>query len=225
VGEAVLRGVAERTGAQEGDLVLMSAGVPAALNPALGELRQRLAHARGLVPQEVWAPAWVTDFPLFKEGEEGRLESEHHPFTAPHDEDLVSLEESPLSARAKCYDLVLNGVELASGSIRVHRRDIQQRILSLLGIDEREAERRFGFFLRALDYGAPPHGGIAFGLDRWVMMLAGERTLREVIAFPKTAGGSCPLTGAPAPADPAQLKELGLTVEGWAEDESWSASL
>ncbi len=216
VGEGVLQGVVERTGAQEGDLVLLSAGPPAALNPAVGELRRRLAHERGLVDTGAWAPAWITDFPLFKAGEGGRLDSEHHPFTAPHEEDLPLLEEDPLRARAKCYDLVLNGVELASGSIRIHRRDVQQQILSLLGIDQEEAERRFGFFLRALEYGAPPHGGIAFGLDRWVMMLAGERTLREVIAFPKTAGGSCPLTGAPAPVDEAQLTELGLTVEGGA---------
>ncbi len=220
VGEAVLRTVADRTGARRGDLVLMSAGPTAALNAALGELRSRLAHARGMVGEGNWAPVWITDFPLFKQGEDGKLESEHHPFTAPHGADLDSLEERPLQARAKCYDLVLNGVELASGSIRIHRRDVQQRILALLGIDREEAERRFGFFLRALEYGAPPHGGIAFGLDRWVMMLAGERTLREVIAFPKTAGGSCPLTGAPAPVDEAQLRDLGLSVGGWAEDES-----
>ncbi len=224
VNQGVLQGVADKAGAEEGDVVLISAGVPSTLNPALGELRRRLAHARGLVPDDVWAPAWITDFPLFKRGEGGRLDSEHHPFTAPRDEDLALLDEDALSARAKCYDLVLNGVELASGSIRIHRRDVQQRILALLGIGQEEAERRFGFFLRALEYGAPPHGGIAFGLDRWVMMLAGERTLREVIAFPKTAGGSCPLTGAPAPVDQAQLKELGLAVEGWTEDETRSSS-
>jgi len=219
VGEEVLREVADRMGMGEGDLVLLSAGTPGSLNPALGELRTRLARSRGLVPEGQWAPAWITDFPLFKPGEDGGLESEHHPFTSPHDEDIDSLEAEPLRARAKCYDLVLNGVELASGSIRIHRRDVQQRILSLVGIDAEEAERRFGFFLRALDYGVPPHGGIAFGLDRWVMMLAGEKTLREVIAFPKTAGGACPLTGAPAPVDEAQLDELGLVVKGWTEDE------
>ncbi|MCX7750976.1 MAG: hypothetical protein N2320_05515, partial [Candidatus Bipolaricaulota bacterium] len=158
------------------------------------------------------ALAWIVDFPLFKEGE-GRLEAEHHPFTAPRDEDLPLLETDPLRVRAKCYDLVVNGVELASGSIRIHRRELQEKIFRILGIGPEEAERRFGFFLRALEYGAPPHGGIAFGLDRWVMMMAGEPSIREVIAFPKTTTGACPLTEAPSPVDEAQLRELGLRLE------------
>lgn len=214
VEEGVLEDTARLVEAGQGDLVLLSAGPQASVTPALGELRLRLAHSRGLVPADAWAPAWITDFPLFKRGEDGTLHAEHHPFTSPRVDDVVHLEHDPLRARAQCYDLVLNGVELASGSIRIHQRELQQRILSLLGIGAEEAERRFGFFLRALEYGAPPHGGIAFGLDRWVMMLAGERSLREVIAFPKTAGGGCPLTGAPAPVDEGQLRDLGLTLEG-----------
>ncbi len=208
-GEA-LGTLAERAG--PGDLVLLAAGGEETVSAALGDLRLRLARELGLVPEGRWALAWIVDFPLFKQGE-GRLESEHHPFTSPRDEDLPLLDADPLKVRAKCYDLVVNGVELASGSIRIHRREVQERIFRILGIGPEEAERRFGFFLRALEYGAPPHGGIAFGLDRWVMMMAGEASIREVIAFPKTTTGACPLTDAPAPVDEAQLRELGLSLE------------
>ncbi|QAA76741.1 MAG: Aspartyl-tRNA synthetase [Candidatus Bipolaricaulis sibiricus] len=207
-----LHATAARAGARPGDLVLLAAGRPDTASTVLGDLRLRLAGELGLIPRERWSLTWIVDFPLFKEGE-GRLESEHHPFTAPRDDDLELLDTTPLRVRAKCYDLVMNGVELASGSIRIHRRDLQERIFRLLGIDPEEAERRFGFFLRALEYGAPPHGGIAFGLDRWVMMMAGEDSIREVIAFPKTTTGSCPLTDAPSPVDHEQLKELGLRLE------------
>ncbi len=203
--------VAGAAGARGGDLVLLAAGKPEVASTALGDLRLRLGRELGLIPADRWALAWVVDFPLFKEGE-GRLESEHHPFTSPRDEDLSLLETDPLKVRAKCYDLVVNGVELASGSIRIHRRELQERVFRILGIGPEEAERRFGFFLRALEYGAPPHGGIAFGLDRWVMMMAGEPSIREVIAFPKTTTGSCPLTDAPAPVDEEQLRELGLKL-------------
>lgn len=211
VSEETLGAIAARTGAGQGDLVLVAVGSSSAVAAALGGLRLRLAEELGLMRQERWALAWVVDFPLFKSGE-GRLESEHHPFTSPRDEDLPLLEADPLKVRAKCYDLVINGVELASGSIRIHRRELQERIFRILGIGPEEAERRFGFFLRALEYGAPPHGGIAFGLDRWVMMMAGEASIREVIAFPKTTTGACPLTDAPAPVDEGQLRELGLRL-------------
>ncbi len=213
VGEGVLANVAARAGLASGDLLLLAAGPEQTVAQALGELRVQLARERGLVPQGKWALAWIVDFPLFKLSAEGRLESEHHPFTSPKDEDLPFLETDPLRVHAKCYDLVVNGVELASGSIRIHRRELQERIFKILGIGPEEAERRFGFFLRALAYGAPPHGGIAFGLDRWVMMLAGENSIREVIAFPKTATGACPLTGAPAEVDEAQLRELRIKLD------------
>lgn len=211
--EELLRRAAEEAGAGKGDLLLLAAGPAEAAAEALGTLRLELAHELGLIRENAWALAWITDFPLFKLDEEGRIASEHHPFTSPHPDDIPLLETEPLKVRARSYDLVIDGVEIASGSIRIHRRDLQERIFNLLGLSEQEARKKFGFLLRALEYGAPPHGGIAFGLDRLVMMLAGESSIREVIAFPKTASGTCLLTGAPAEVDPGQLAELPLEVK------------
>jgi aspartyl-tRNA synthetase len=157
---------------------------------------------------------WIVNFPLFKYNqEEKRWESEHHPFTAPREEDFALLEKSPEKVRSCSYDLVLNGTELGSGSIRIHRQDLQEMIFRIIGIDKAEAEKRFGFLLEAFRFGAPPHGGIAFGLDRFLAILTGEESIREVIAFPKTQRGYCPLTGAPADVAEKQLKELGIKIK------------
>ncbi|MDD5653379.1 MAG: aspartate--tRNA ligase, partial [Candidatus Omnitrophica bacterium] len=154
---------------------------------------------------------WINDFPLFKfNDEENRWESEHHPFTAPAEEDLENLEKTPEKIKSRSYDLVLNGIELGSGSIRIHDQKLQQRIFKIIGIDEEQAKKRFGFLLEAFQYGAPPHGGFAFGIDRLLSLIAGESSIREVIAFPKTSAAYCPLTSAPSQVDEKQLKELGI---------------
>ncbi|MFA5177394.1 MAG: aspartate--tRNA ligase [Candidatus Omnitrophota bacterium] len=161
-----------------------------------------------------FAFAWVTDFPLFKfNAEEKRWESEHHPFTAPAQSGLAELEKSPDKVKSRSYDLVLNGVELGSGSIRIHNQELQEKIFKIIGIGKEEAAKRFGFLLEAFQFGAPPHGGFAFGIDRLLSILAGETSIREVITFPKTSAGVCPLTGAPSDVDEKQLKELNLTVK------------
>jgi aspartyl-tRNA synthetase len=161
-----------------------------------------------------FAFVWVLDFPLFKyNDEEKRWESEHHPFTSPRKEDLEILEKSPDKVKSCSYDLVLNGMEIGSGSIRIHNPQLQERIFRIIGINKEEAKRRFGFLLEAFQFGAPPHGGIAFGLDRLLAILAGEASIREVITFPKTSAAFCPLTGAPSEVDEKQLRELGVAVK------------
>jgi aspartyl-tRNA synthetase len=180
----------------------------------LGRLRVEMAERLGLAAAGHYRPAWVIDFPLFEyNDEEKRWDSVHHPFTAPRDEDLPLLDGDPGRVMAKAYDLVLNGQEVAGGSIRIHRPSVQKKVFELLGIGEAEAQAKFGFLLEALEFGAPPMGGIAFGLDRFVALLLGEDSIREVIAFPKTQKGRCPLTDAPAPVNQAQLRELGIRLE------------
>ena len=211
--EKEVAGITQALGASKGDLLLIVAGQERTCATVLGALRLELARSIGLLPRDrdLWKFCWVTEFPLFEYSEEEkRLIACHHPFTAPMDEDMDLLKSNPQALRAKAYDLVLNGTELSSGSIRIHRRDIQEVVFDILGIGPEEAQRRFGFLLEAFEYGAPPHGGIAFGLDRTVMLMSGRDTIRDVIAFPKTSSGSCLLTGAPSEVDEAQLKELGI---------------
>jgi aspartyl-tRNA synthetase len=203
--------ITDATGAEAGDLVLLVADQRRAAQTVLGQLRNDLG--RPPVSQGPYRYVWITEFPLF-EGldDEGRPVSAHHPFTMPHPDDIDRLESDPLSVRSQSYDLVLNGWELGSGSIRIHRHDIQSKIFSVLGITAEEAESRFGFLLGAFRYGAPPHGGFAVGLDRLTAVLAGEDNIREVIAFPKTQSGADPMTGAPKPIDARLLRDLGIRV-------------
>ncbi|MFW6065678.1 MAG: aspartate--tRNA ligase, partial [Planctomycetota bacterium] len=201
----------ETCGANDGDILFFVADKPVVVNRVLAALRCKLADDLQLYDSDEFAWCWVTDFPLVEWSEEdGRWYSLHHPFTAPRPEDMDKLESDPGSALSRAYDIVCNGLELGGGSIRNHEPDTQQRILRMLGIEPDEAQRRFGFFLKALRYGAPPHGGIALGLDRIVMLMAGGQSLRDVIAFPKTQRGTCPLTGTPSEVDEMQLAELSL---------------
>ncbi len=200
-----------RLEAEPGDLLLIVADEWITTVEVLGSLRNDLG--RPPVHQGPYRYVWVVEFPLFVGvGETGRPKPGHHPFTRPNPEDIDRLESDPMSVRSIAYDLVLNGWELGSGSIRIHEADLQRRIFTALGISDEEAERKFGFFLNPFDYGAPPHGGFAFGLDRLVAILAGEENIREVIAFPKTQSGTDPMTNAPVPGDPKQMTELGLRI-------------
>ncbi|UCD48090.1 MAG: aspartate--tRNA ligase [Deltaproteobacteria bacterium] len=202
-----------KSGAKPGDLVLVVADELPVVCDSLARLRLHLGEKADLIDRSRYAFLWVTDFPLLEwDKEAGRYAAMHHPFTAPLDEDLPLLDTDPGKVRAKAYDMVLNGAEIGGGSIRIHRRDVQSRMFELLDIGPEEAGRKFGFLLEALEYGAPPHGGIAFGLDRLAMILAGARSLREVIAFPKTQKATCLMTDAPSPVDPKQLRELHIRV-------------
>ena len=214
LGEAVLRPALDRAGASADDLLLMAAGPADHTSKLLGALRLQIAQKEHLLNPEHYEFLWVTDFPLLEySAEDGRWYSMHHPFTSPHDEDWDKLESQPGEVRAKAYDLVLNGSEIGGGSVRIHDAALQARIFSRLGITEEEAKLRFGFFLEALEYGTPPHGGIALGLDRIVAILAGETSIREVIAFPKTASAVDLMAGAPSPVDAKQLRELHLKTQ------------
>jgi aspartyl-tRNA synthetase len=201
-------------GAAEGDVLILMPGSFKDACKYLHHIRTRLGGLLGLIPENRWDLLWVVDFPAFDwDDEEKRWAAIHHPFTAPLDEDIPLLDTDPGKVRAKAYDLVLNGTEMAGGSIRIHRQDIQQKIFSLLGMSPEEANEKFEFLLDALRFGAPPHGGIAFGFDRWIMMLAGSESLREVIAYPKTQRAVCPLTDAPGSVSQKQLDELSLAIK------------
>jgi len=219
IGEENVKKLAEACGAKPGDLVVaVSAkeqikGTEAAALIA-GQLRLQLGEALGLADKSQWKFLWITGFPLFEWSEtEKTWVSAQHPFTGIVDEDLDKLESAPWEVRSKGYDLVLNGYELGSGSIRIHRQDIQERLFKALGLSEEQLRRRFGFFLDALTYGTPPHGGIALGVDRIAMLLAGEKSIREVVAFAKTTAAQDLMAESPSEVDPAQLEELGLTIK------------
>jgi aspartyl-tRNA synthetase len=204
--------ILSRTGAMDGDIIFFGADKADACSAHLGALRQRVGHERGLA-EKGWRPLWVVDFPMFEFDEESKQwKARHHPFTGPKDGHERFMETQPEKAYAKAYDLVLNGWEIAGGSVRIHRQEIQERVFNSLKISKEEQQAKFGFLLRALQYGAPPHGGIAFGFDRLVALMAGAEAIRDVIAFPKTQRGQDLVTGAPSPVTERQLRELHIRL-------------
>jgi len=215
-------GIAELTGVQTGDLLFFGAGEWLTTCTFMGHLLVRCGDDLGLA-REGWAPLWVTDFPMFEWDEDsGRFMAMHHPFTAPQSDSADELKANAANALSRGYDIVLNGAEIGGGSIRIHNPEMQQAVFKLLGIGEKEAEAKFGFLLEALKYGCPPHGGIAFGLDRVAALMAGEPSIRDVIAFPKTTTAQCPLTDAPSDISNNQLKELHIAVVSKSVDEPTS---
>jgi aspartyl-tRNA synthetase len=204
----------EKMGAEEGDLLLLIADKPAVVAQALGRLRLQLGDKLKLIPENKWNFLWIVDFPMFAWNDETeQVEPMHHPFTMPVPEDVDKIESAPLDVRGNLYDLVLNGMELGSGSIRIHRPDIQEKVLKTINLPIEEVKERFGFLIDAFEYGAPPHGGIGMGLDRIIMMMLGEKSIRDVIAFPKTASGTDLMMDCPTPVDAIQLRDLGLSLK------------
>ena len=208
--EPVRAAILERVGAENGDLIFFGADSAKVVNEALGALRCKLGEDLDLYTAE-WAPLWVVDFPMFEEDDKGGWTALHHPFTSPSCTP-EELEAAPGEALSVAYDMVLNGTELGGGSVRIHRNDMQQSVFRVLGIDEAEAQEKFGFLLDALKYGAPPHAGLAFGLDRLIMLMSGARSIRDVIAFPKTQTAACVMTDAPGVVESRQLTELSIRL-------------
>ena len=210
--EEELNAVLDRCGANTGDIVFIVSGTSKITYDALGFLRRRIAGLLGLLDDEQFNFLWVVDFPMFEQDEEGNIKAMHHPFTQPKLDELDKLDSDILGLRANAYDIVLNGVELGGGSVRIHDKDLQARMFKALGLSDEECQEKFGFLIEAFKYGAPPHAGLAYGLDRLVMLLLGEKSIREVIAFPKNQNAECPVCEAPAPAGEGQLEELGIEL-------------
>jgi len=211
--DEAVAGILSRTGAQDGDLIFFGADTAKVVNDSIGALRLKVGHDLGLA-QAGWRPLWVVDFPMFEwDPDEKRWMALHHPFTAPREDDAAALRADPANALSKGYDMVLNGSEIGGGSVRIHRQDMQSTVFELLGIGPEEAQQKFGFLLEALKFGTPPHGGIAFGLDRIVMFMAGTDSIRDVIAFPKTQTAADLMTDAPTTVSEQQLKELHIRVK------------